>query len=101
MKLLLILHFLYLECPENQWGENCANNCTCSEQGTDDCVSTRGCVCLTGYTGASCADDVDECTETPDICPTGTDCSNTDGSYECSCSLGFQKDSSGNCNGNF
>jgi len=35
------------------------------------------------------AADVDECTNTPDICGTGGTCTDTDGSYTCTCADGY------------
>ena len=46
--------------------------------------------------------DIDECTETPDICGTGNPCTNVLGSYVCliiDCGTGFIKNENGSCIG--
>jgi len=48
------------------------------------CVATDTCDCTgTGYTGATCATDVDECAAGSDDCGAGEACVNTDGGFTC------------------
>lgn len=101
MNILKLFHFTYqLECGINKWGPNCANTCNCDAVGTAGaCDKTIGCVCNSGYTGTTCATDIDECTLGTFTCASGTICSNTPGSYECACANGYYLDSNGACQG--
>ena len=90
-----------------------------------DCVNTVGgydCVCSPGYTGfrndcmsklakvntfnenSTCffvlASDVNECMEGTDSCHTNADCTDTVGSFQCTCSPGYSGDGVVSCNGN-
>uniref|UniRef100_A0A1A8M180 Growth arrest-specific 6 n=1 Tax=Nothobranchius pienaari TaxID=704102 RepID=A0A1A8M180_9TELE len=63
----------------------------CNARGTVRCEDKKGdflCHCFTGWTGASCENDVDECIEKGNG---GCDqeCNNTIGSYRCSCHQGY------------
>jgi hypothetical protein len=53
--------------------------------------------CQAGFrlVGTTCTD-IDECTETPSVCPANSDCTNTAGSYTCSCKTGYAE-SGANC----
>lgn len=42
-----------LECPASTYGENCANKCTCKNDGQCDPVN-GSCVCPPGWTGPTC-----------------------------------------------
>ena len=45
--------------------------------------------------------DVDECeNEASNMCPYGSECLNTNGSYECPCIEGFNATGDGHCEGN-
>jgi len=63
-----------------------------------DCASGRCeaqvCVCPAGFTddGAGACADVDECAEDLDDCDANAACANTDGSFVCACSDGFEGD---------
>lgn len=58
---------------------------TCENGGTCDAASgTAVCVCATGFTGDSCATDIDECAADNGGCDALTTCTNTVGGRECS-----------------
>ncbi|RUS82424.1 hypothetical protein EGW08_009812 [Elysia chlorotica] len=78
------------ECETSYWGDNCAKQCQCNGHGT--CDRARGCVCAPGWTGTRCVNDVDECAEDR-VCPAGQLCTNTIGSYKCSCPSGYSMQS--------
>ncbi|XP_044000115.1 growth arrest-specific protein 6 [Gambusia affinis] len=62
----------------------------CNARGTVRCEDKKGdfhCHCFTGWTGASCEKDVNECTRSNGGCE--HKCNNTIGSYRCSCHDGF------------
>lgn len=63
--------------------------CECGPGG-DRCDAVSGCVCLSGWTGENCDEDVDECTTDPFICGSNRVCKNLEGSYLCGCEDGFQ-----------
>ena len=50
------------------------------------------------YVSLSYNKDIDECTNGSNDCDENADCSNTDGSYTCSCQSGFSGDGM-NCSG--
>ncbi|KAI6649065.1 Protein jagged-1a-like [Oopsacas minuta] len=60
----------------------CANGATCT-----DGIDSHHCHCISGYTGISCADDVDEC-YLYNRCIHGA-CNNNIGSYTCNCINGY------------
>ena len=51
--------------------------------------------CDPGWEGDDCAVDVDECTADPAPCDTNATCTNTDGSFECTCDAGYTGDGVG------
>jgi hypothetical protein len=54
---------------ENYWGTSCAQTCLCDMAKTSDCNNVDGnCTCKTGWQGATCVEDVNECTDNPTIC---------------------------------
>ncbi|BFZ22541.1 hypothetical protein BsWGS_25580 [Bradybaena similaris] len=74
----------------------CAATCKCVERNTAQCDRATGnCTCKTGWTGADCSVDVDECLQNP--CPENRKCRNLNGSSECVCWSGLQIDSNGTC----
>ena len=60
----------------------CHNGGTCTAKSNGDSF----CMCLDGWTGPSCTDDLNECDRNP--CQQGT-CHNTPGSFTCTCKKGF------------
>ena len=78
--------------PENPADECSSNPEICSENSF--CIKYLNggskCICNHGYVGdgISCTDK-DECLES--ICPENASCSNTAGSFDCTCNQGFQK----------
>lgn len=71
--------------------------CNCAVNGKE-CDPVKGCICRDGWSGEDCLQDVDECVETPDICGSETICTNTNGSYICSCKTGYTE-KNGTCVG--
>ncbi|KAK0067663.1 fibrillin-3, partial [Biomphalaria pfeifferi] len=75
------------KCSNPYYGKDCASQCVCNGLGT--CHNVKGCICNKGWTGTNCNTDVDECTALLDVCPAGQVCTNTVGSYTCSCPSGY------------
>ncbi|CAB4012859.1 fibropellin-1 isoform X4 [Paramuricea clavata] len=48
-------------------------------------LAVRGLRCHSGFTGSRCDVDIDECKESPGICQNRANCTNTNGSYTCTC----------------
>ena len=81
------------------FGKYCRSTCTCNVENTASCDHVNGtCTCKTGWQGANCTVDVNECDD--NVCPQNTTCKNTEGSYQCSCDAGFKQDGD-NCTGTF
>ncbi|WAR22468.1 MATN2-like protein [Mya arenaria] len=83
------------ECPIGSRLENDGRTCTdineCQQE-TDAC--THQCSNKDGgygWKGEICSEDVDECSETPEVCSMkdNSHCKNVDGSYICSCDAGY------------
>jgi hypothetical protein len=51
-------------------------------------VNGFSCSCIPGYTGPTCASDIDECAESP--CTNGGLCQDRLNDYDCSCQPGFE-----------
>ena len=91
---------LIIECEYGKWGEECAENCLCSQDHTVKCSPVDGsCQCVDGWTSDTCSEDVNECLS-QDACDNTTEsCINNDGSYMCSCKDGFLRNSNKACEG--
>ncbi|XP_053395361.1 uncharacterized protein LOC123523940 isoform X4 [Mercenaria mercenaria] len=79
-------------CDRQHYGKNCLLECSCEQDNTDFCNNTDGtCKCFEGWTGETCAQDVNECLETTDVCSNKihSECQNTNGSYKCDCKRGY------------
>ncbi|XP_041356234.1 fibulin-1-like [Gigantopelta aegis] len=78
-------------CDSTHYGHNCDSVCACDN--LDHCDTIRGCICLDGWSGVNCTDDVNECSD-PRQRPCSQeheDCHNTIGSYLCRCEVGYQR----------
>lgn len=81
---------LFIDCDAGWWGPNCTKVCQCSPI---NCTYTAGCLTCanSGFTGADCDLDVNECTSGSYGCPNNSDCYNTAGSYDCVCRDWYQE----------
>ncbi|TNF26148.1 MAG: hypothetical protein EP329_21690 [Deltaproteobacteria bacterium] len=77
-------------CDAGYSGESCdAPVCTAPCEHGGVCVAPDLCDCTgTGYEGASCATDVDECAAGLDLCAPTATCVNDPGTYHCVCAAG-------------
>ncbi|XP_055859671.1 mucin-like protein isoform X2 [Biomphalaria glabrata] len=92
--------FLVHTCSNFTYGTGCSQTCTCNQTNTDDCDRTSGvCFCKSGWTGSSCAEDKNECLAKNEVsvCPPNSDCTNTAGSYICTCRPPYARNTSGQC----
>uniref|UniRef100_A0A669B461 Neurogenic locus notch homolog protein 1 n=1 Tax=Oreochromis niloticus TaxID=8128 RepID=A0A669B461_ORENI len=94
----------YCECPPGRtglwnfdlsaWQQNFSNpvNNPCQKGSNCDTNPVTGnhfCTCPSGYVGASCDQDVDECSLGSNPCEHAGKCINTRGSFQCKCQRGF------------
>ena len=88
-------------CDVVHWGPSCANLCNCSVERVASCDPVDGCtVCLSGWTGGvDCPVNVDECAVLNGTCGDNAECTDTPGSYTCTCLEGFTSTTAdgGNC----
>ncbi|XP_073237998.1 uncharacterized protein [Porites lutea] len=74
--------FAFIDINECVVSNPCQNGATCVNN-----LGGYQCLCVPGYQGKHCDQDVDECQINP--CQNGGTCSNIQGSYNCSCVSGF------------
>ncbi|KAH9505774.1 hypothetical protein Btru_055751, partial [Bulinus truncatus] len=82
------------ECVADHYGYNCNNVCSCNTSNSV-CNKTDGaCKCNSGWTGAACSDDINECNIVGSICNTSKleTCYNIPGSYVCDCIDGYWRE---------
>ncbi|XP_027041646.1 uromodulin-like isoform X1 [Pocillopora damicornis] len=82
--------FLYRG-SKNVCGKNlpCQNNATCQSGFT---IKGYRCLCPPGFEGEHCEKDIDECQKNTHDCHLNATCQNTNGSFVCTCSFGFNGD---------
>jgi hypothetical protein len=91
---------VFAECRLPTWGENCANQCSCTGRGADRCDRVKGCICEAGWQGDTCDVDVNECDITENVCSESRkECVNTQGSFSCNCRKGYTEKGNGTCQG--
>ena len=88
------------ECAPNSYGENCAQQCTCTSN-AQSCNNVNGaCSCKAGWDGTRCEIDVNECMTNQHNCSGDhVICINEDGGYSCGCELGYKYNGSNVCLG--
>uniref|UniRef100_A0A669F7S0 Neurogenic locus notch homolog protein 1 n=1 Tax=Oreochromis niloticus TaxID=8128 RepID=A0A669F7S0_ORENI len=87
----------YCECPPGRTGLLCQLDDACisnpcqkgSNCDTNPVTGNHFCTCPSGYVGASCDQDVDECSLGSNPCEHAGKCINTRGSFQCKCQRGF------------
>ncbi|XP_059152070.1 uncharacterized protein LOC131938174 [Physella acuta] len=80
-----------IACSGGTWGFNCNQTCSCSS-GSDHCDAATGCVCKSGYTGALCNVDINECVTGDLVCNSSTEvCVNLPGNATCECQSGYSR----------
>ena len=90
---------IILECLQWTYGKNCQSNCSCNISNTESCDAITGkCICITGWNGTNCENDVDECFDEA-TCPPDSVCTNIDGDFNCTCNVGFRETIDGKCEG--
>lgn len=96
----LYVMYNHAACPDGTYGEDCSNACTCNTQNSVSCDHVTGaCSCSEGWSGTTCNDDINECSNGSTTCPVHSDCLNTEGDYVCQCQPGYFKNSSSLCEG--
>ncbi|KAK3579903.1 hypothetical protein CHS0354_031421 [Potamilus streckersoni] len=86
-----------VECKYPKYGNYCQETCNCGTHGVR-CDPVKGCKCESGWEGNNCQQDIDECTQDPNICVDPYSlCENLSGTYTCQCVYGFKKNETGRC----
>ena len=92
-KIVILIGYslVLLDCDQWTYGTDCASNCTCVVANSEACNATSGdCTCKSGWEGSDCGTNIDECSNIATYsCPTNSACVDTNGSYVCSCNVGF------------
>nr|XP_058963040.1 neurogenic locus notch homolog protein 1-like [Pocillopora verrucosa] len=90
--------FLYTEIFNPCESIPCANHATCQAG-----FGNHGyrCICPAGYRGVQCKKDIDECNDGSHDCHFAADCTNTAGSFDCSCQSGHLGDGRHFCSDNW
>ncbi|KAH9509838.1 hypothetical protein Btru_045374 [Bulinus truncatus] len=95
-----LISFSVHNCNNFTYGYGCCNSCGCVQNNTDFCDRLSGlCVCKSGWTGSTCADDLNECAD-PSLastCQVNSQCANTRGGFNCICRPGFKLNGLGQC----
>ena len=89
---------VFSECDGLYYGEGCKTPCNCGA-GVLTCDKVLGCQCKTGWAGAKCDADIDECASGNPCSGANQVCQNTPGSYRCICEAGYNETTPGNCTG--
>ncbi|WAR21595.1 FBN2-like protein, partial [Mya arenaria] len=79
-------------CGAFRYGDSCAEQCPCSSTTAEACDHVSGnCTCKSNWQGTHCDKDVDECSFSGNVCSEKihSSCSNTAGSFICTCDSGF------------
>ncbi|XP_033111995.1 delta-like protein C [Anneissia japonica] len=76
-------------CTTYYYGSTCSVFCRARDDTTGhySCSSSGGKICLSGWQGTSCNQDVNECLSSP--CVNGATCANGLNRFTCTCALGF------------
>ena len=77
-----VLYCLKLSAINDCAGSPCQNNGTCT-----DLVGGFLCQCASGWTGSTCAQNIDECSPNP--CLNGGTCMDAINSFTCECAVDF------------
>ncbi|XP_067685384.1 uncharacterized protein [Haliotis asinina] len=74
-------------CDPDWYGSACERYCKATPDHSHyTCHQHTGAkMCFEGWMGDNCSQDIDECTESGQICQNGGSCTNTHGSFECKC----------------
>ncbi|XP_061188943.1 adhesion G protein-coupled receptor E5-like [Saccostrea echinata] len=77
-------------CNDTHYGYQCNQTCPCDLTNTAACHDDTGaCTCKTGWTGANCSTDIDECATNKHDCNASIEtCNNVGGSWNCVCIYG-------------
>ncbi|KAK2190852.1 hypothetical protein NP493_66g04024 [Ridgeia piscesae] len=86
-------------CLSGTWGKDCQRDCNCRDSDTV-CKVTTGCEeCPAGFSGGDCHDDINECDNRDNPCDEHANCTNTVGTFKCSCHVGFTQFNATVCQG--
>jgi hypothetical protein len=85
-------------CADGRYGVDCQQTCSCNGRHSA-CSPYTGCVCLAGWSGTHCENDVNECVTLANACGAGKLCVNNNGSYVCVCPSGYTLTAAGTCQG--